>query len=72
MGTYGLDGVIGAWKIGTLTTEQAVGQILQLLQELEKRMGDLERRAVHSTHPVSTPSSPSKPRRRRKTPMTHE
>ena len=43
MGTYGLEGVILAWKSGTLTTEQAVGQILLLLQELEKRIGELER-----------------------------
>ncbi len=43
MGTYGLDGVISAWKTGKLTTEQAVGQILLLLQDLEVRVQELER-----------------------------
>ena len=38
MGTCGLEGVIQAWKRGDLTTEQAIGQILLLLQELEKRI----------------------------------
>jgi len=44
MGTYGLDGVITAWGQGKLTTEQAVGQILLLLQELEKRVKSAEYR----------------------------
>ncbi|HEY68528.1 MAG: hypothetical protein DRI79_09595 [Chloroflexi bacterium] len=44
MGTYGLDGVICAWERGQLTTEQAIGQILLLLQELEERLRILERR----------------------------
>lgn len=43
MGTYGLDGVILAWKSGSITTEQAVGQILQLLKGLEERLVELER-----------------------------
>ena len=43
MGTYGLEGVLSAWKTGKLTTEQAVGQILQLLQELDQRLVTLER-----------------------------
>jgi hypothetical protein len=43
MGTYGLEGVISAWKTGKLTTEQAVGQILLLLQDLEGRVQELER-----------------------------
>ncbi|MBI4772310.1 MAG: hypothetical protein HY784_18275 [Chloroflexi bacterium] len=43
MGTYGMEGVLRAWRTGSLTTEQAVGQILQLLQALEKRVRELER-----------------------------
>jgi hypothetical protein len=43
MGTYGLEGVVLAWKTEKLTTEQAVGQMLQILQELEKRVATLER-----------------------------
>jgi hypothetical protein len=44
MGTYGLQGVIKAWELGKITTEQAVGQILLLLLELNQRVGELERR----------------------------
>ena len=44
MGTYGLDGVIQAWEREQLTTEQAVGQILLLLQELKERILLLEQR----------------------------
>jgi len=44
MGTYGLEGVVQAWKQEQLTTEQAIGQILLLLQELEERIRSTERR----------------------------
>jgi hypothetical protein len=44
MGTYGLEGVIRAWEREQLTTEQAIGQMLLLLQELEERMHRIERR----------------------------
>ena len=43
MGTCGLEGVIRAWERGDLTTEQAIGQILLLLQELEERIKSIER-----------------------------
>ena len=43
MGTYGLEGVLRAWQTGNLTTEQAIGQILLLLQELERRVAELEK-----------------------------
>ncbi len=43
MGTYGLEGVIQAWELGKLTTEQAIGQILLLLAELNERITALER-----------------------------
>ncbi|HLB45917.1 MAG TPA: hypothetical protein VJL59_02720 [Anaerolineales bacterium] len=42
MGTYGLDSVLTAWKQGKITAEQAVGQILQLLKELDDRLTELE------------------------------
>ena len=44
MGTYGLEGVIRAWEREQLTTEQAIGQILLLLQKLEERIHSIERR----------------------------
>jgi hypothetical protein len=44
MGTYGLQEVIRRWGRGQLTPEQAIGQILLLLAELDKRLQELERR----------------------------
>lgn len=42
MGTYGLDEVIRRWGQGALTAEQAIGQILLLLQVVEERLRYLE------------------------------
>ena len=47
MGTYGLEGVIRAWEQERLTTEQAIGQILLLLKDIEGRLRRLERRLEH-------------------------
>jgi len=44
MGTYGLPELIRRWGREQLTTEQAIGQILLLLVELDKRLRKLERR----------------------------
>ena len=44
VGTYGLENVILAWGRGDLTSEQAIGQILLLLQELEERLRSMEHR----------------------------
>lgn len=44
MGTYGLQGVIRAWELGKITTEQAIGQILLLLVEIQERLNEIERR----------------------------
>ena len=44
MGTYGnFNLVMREWKLGNITEAQAIGQILQLLEELEKRVAELER-----------------------------
>jgi hypothetical protein len=67
MGTYGLSGVLSAWKIGSLTTEQAVGQILQLLEELDSRVGVLERNPP-TLAPLPPPTSIRRRRRRRASP----
>ena len=53
MGTYGLEGVIRAWARGQLTTEQAIGQILLLLQELEERIRSVEHRIEQCVERVS-------------------
>ncbi len=44
MSAYPLSKVIELWKAGKLTEEQAIGQILLLLQGLQKRLDELERR----------------------------
>jgi hypothetical protein len=66
MGTYGLDGVLLAWRGGTITTEQAVGQILLLLQEMSKRLDELEKLTTPLKSPPKEakgngPKSPDKP-----------
>jgi hypothetical protein len=55
MGTYGLEGVIQAWERGQLTTEQAIGQILLLLQELEEQLRSVERRLERRREEVNRP-----------------
>jgi hypothetical protein len=42
MGTYSLETIIRKWGLGELTTEQAIGQILLILQWLVKRVETLE------------------------------
>ena len=44
MGVYGIEEIIKRWRMGNLTSEQAIGQILQLLQNLSQRVGVLEKR----------------------------
>ncbi len=44
MSVYDLKVVVKKWEKGDLTTEQAIGQILQHLQALSGRVGALERR----------------------------
>ena len=44
MSAYELETVINKWDVGKLTTEQAIGQILQLILERDKRLQELEGR----------------------------
>jgi len=44
MGTYPLEFIIREWGKGNLTIEQVLGQMLLLLQQLEARVRELERR----------------------------
>ena len=44
MGAYELKEVVERWQAEKLTTEQAIGQVLQHLQELKERLGEVERR----------------------------
>jgi hypothetical protein len=60
MGTYGLEGVIQAWEMEKITTEQAIGQILQLILGVEGRLRDLEHRQNWLVRQLSAtpPASP--------------
>ena len=64
MGTYGLSGVLSAWKMGSLTTDQAVGQILQLMEEFDGRIGKLEQ--GYQSLVLSPAPTPTRRRRRRR------
>ncbi len=44
MGSYQLAEVIKRWEQGKLTSDQAIGQILLLIQSLSQRVGDMEQR----------------------------
>ena len=44
MGTYSIETIIREWAKGSLTSEQAIGQILLLIQEVQDRLQDIETR----------------------------
>ena len=50
MGTYSLETLIRKWGLSELTTEQAIGQILLILQELIRRVEALEERREGAHH----------------------
>ena len=54
MGAYSLDELIRRWFTQDLTPDQAIGQMLQILQELIRRVEDLEAR----NRPEGVPISP--------------
>lgn len=44
MGMYSLDELMQRWYTEDLTADQVIGQILQILQELTRRIEELENR----------------------------
>ena len=46
MSAYELETVLKKWKRGDLTSEQAVGQVLLLLEALSVRVGNLEKKML--------------------------
>jgi len=42
MGLYSLDELVQRWYTEDLTAEQVIGQVLQVLQELTRRVEELE------------------------------
>jgi len=62
MGTYGLDEVIRRWEQTALTVEQAIGQILLLLQTFEERLREVESRPSAPKRGGARPNSKAHPR----------
>ena len=44
MAAYELEKIIELWEVEKLTTEQAIGQMLQLFQELKRQLREVEKR----------------------------
>lgn len=42
MGAYSLEELLRRWFTHDITSEQAIGQVLQILQEIEQRVKKLE------------------------------
>jgi len=55
MGTYSLEELLRRWFTHEITVEQAVGQILQVLQEIERRLKELENRSKTGGVPINMP-----------------
>jgi hypothetical protein len=62
MGTYGLKGVLQAWELEKLTTEQAIGQILQIIVGLEERLQQVEHRHNRSSRLTTLSSASTAPK----------
>ncbi|UCC64391.1 MAG: hypothetical protein JSV36_04850 [Anaerolineae bacterium] len=62
MGTYGLDEVIRRWEQAALTVEQAIGQILLLLQAFEERLREVEGRPSAPKQGGARPNNKTRPR----------
>jgi len=63
VGAYRLEQIILDWKTDRLTTEQAVGQILLLLQQIEQRVGNLEAKLTAPPPAPAVAPSVEKPKR---------
>ena len=47
MAIYTDQDLLQKWSLGELTTEQAIGQLLQHLQQTRQKLTELERRTRH-------------------------
>jgi hypothetical protein len=50
------------WEVGRLTSEQAIGQILQLIREDRERMNEIEKRLKRADYPWHCPPGQVSPR----------
>lgn len=62
MGSYSLGAILQKWEKGELSTEQAVGQTLLVVQELSDRVGNLERRIIGERPSAAERPSPPTPK----------
>ena len=60
MSNYSLEEIIKRWGRGDLTTEQAIGQILLVVQNLSRRVGKLEQQAEAQRSRKSGPPNASR------------
>ena len=50
MGTYTLEHIIKEWAKDRITTEQVIGQILLLIQEIREQLAEIESRLFRLEH----------------------
>ncbi len=61
MAAYSLDTLLQRWALHQLTSEQAIGQILQVLHDLEPRVKRLEQAVPFASKPPTPPPAPNTP-----------
>ncbi len=71
MAAYSLEALLQRWALHQLTSEQAIGQILLILQHVEERLLSLEKSAAAQqptlsavTPALALPTPPRAPRKR--------
>jgi hypothetical protein len=55
MGAYSLEELMRRWFTHDITPEQVIGQVLQVLQEIDQRLKALENKGKIGGVPVTTP-----------------
>lgn len=61
MAAHSLDNLLRLWGLDQITTEQTIGQILQILRDLEPRILRLEQTVTAAARTVAPPPAPSTP-----------
>ena len=55
MGAYSIEELARKWFTHDITPEQAIGQILQIVQEIDRRLKELEDKGKIGGVPVNVP-----------------
>jgi hypothetical protein len=61
MSHYALDELIARWKKETVTADQVIGQLLQMLRVHDERLRELERARREAAQPGSPPAGRGRP-----------